>query len=187
MSYLKIAQAVAGGLGLPLSKLTRKAIEKSKIPSRFKKFMTRERTTGELSQGPKNLIKGSVGVADKEVKAFGRGIIGGLITGEAVDLILEAAKAASKGTEKTKSKGPKKRDDKAMKKSLDNKAAVKRKTSILNPTAKKFKTDQQIKRGVKKALKEANTNKPKNKPKKRPANMNKGGMVNDMRKSGLFR
>ena len=74
-----------------------------------------------------------------------------------------------------------------MKKSLDNKAAVERKTSILNPTAKKFKTDQQIKRGVKKALKEANTNKPKNKPKKRPANMNKGGMVNDMRKSGLFR
>ena len=59
-----------------------------------------------------------------------------------------------------------------MKKSLDNKAAVERKTSILNPTAKKFKTDQQIKRGVKKALKEANTNKPKNKPKKDRANNN---------------
>ena len=40
-----------------------------------------------------------------------------------------------------------------------------------------------MKAAINKALKEANINKPK----KRPANMNKGGMVNDMRKSGLFR
>ena len=47
----------------------------------------------------------------------------------------------------------------------------------------KEKRAKSMKAAINKALKEANTNKPK----KRPANMNKGGMVNDMRKSGLFR
>ena len=51
----------------------------------------------------------------------------------------------------------------------------------------KEKRAKSMKAAINKALKEANINKPKNKPKKRPANMNKGGMVNDMRKSGLFR
>ena len=50
----------------------------------------------------------------------------------------------------------------------------------------KEKRAKSMKAAINKALKEANINKPK-KPKKRPANMNKGGMVNDMRKSGLFR
>jgi hypothetical protein len=47
----------------------------------------------------------------------------------------------------------------------------------------KEKRAKSMKAAINKALKEVNTNKPK----KRPTKMNKGGMVNDMRKSGLFR
>ena len=195
MSYIKIAQAVAGGLGIPLGKLTRKAIEKSKIPSRFKKFMTQERTTGELSQGPKNLIKGSVGVAEKEVKAFGKGMIGGLVGGEVVDLILKAAKAGSKGTDsKTKSSvSPTKRDKEAMQKTLDKKEEIKKRNSIINEKAATVKKQKQVERGVAKALKGLNMNKggmPKKshaKPGPYGKTYMKGGMATDMRKTGMFK
>ena len=168
---LAIAAAIARGLGVPVGKLTLKMIQNAKIPSRFKKYATRERTTGEKTQGPKNLVSGSVGVAEKEVGAFGKGVLtGGTVVGGlglgAASLIYNASKGKDSKTKSSVS--PTKRDTKAMQKTLDkkaeikkrnNKAAVERKTSILNPTATKFKKDQQIKRGVAKALKEVNMNK----------------------------
>jgi len=53
----------------------------------------------------------------------------------------------------------------------------------------KEKRAKSMKAAIKKALEEVKTKTKKKvlKPEKRPANMNKGGMVNDMRKSGLFR
>ena len=53
----------------------------------------------------------------------------------------------------------------------------------------KERKDNNIKKAIAAALKEVKTKtKPKViKPIKRPKNMNKGGMANDMRKSGLFK
>ena len=178
---LAILTSVARAAKVPIKNLTLKMIQNAPMPVRFKKYLQGQ-TIGEAMIAPS--VGSQRAVVPYELKALGVGLGGGAAIGGIIAKNLYKRKNEA---EKIKSKGPKKRDDKAMKKSLDDKAAIERKTSILNPTAKKFKTDQQIKRGVKKALKEANTNKPKNKPKKRPANMNKGGMVNDMRKSGLFR
>lgn len=173
---LAIAASIARGLGVPVGKLTLKMIQNAKIPSRFKKFATRERTTGEKTQGPKNLVRGSVGVAEKEVGAFGKGVLtGGTVVGGlgigAASLIYKA----SKGTDsKTKSSvSPTKRDDKAMKKTLDKKAEIKKRTSVINEKAGTLKKQKQIKRGIDKSLEEVKRE--AGFPQKRPK-MNKGGM-----------
>ena len=174
---LAILGQIANAAKVPISKLTLRMIQNAPMPVRDKKFL-QGKTLGEAMIAPS--VGSQRAVVPYELKALGVGLGGGAAIGGIIAKNLYKRKNEA---EKIKSKGPKKRDDKAMKKSLDNKAAVERKTSILNPTAKKVKMDQQIKRGVKKTLEQVNTNKPK----KRPANMNKGGMVNDMRKSGLFR
>tara|TARA_R100001377_G_C3092050_1_gene76204 strand:+ start:41 stop:511 length:471 start_codon:yes stop_codon:yes gene_type:complete len=67
--YLKIAEQIARTLGVPIQKLTLKAIQKSPIPTRFKKLLQGQ-TTGEASMVASAL--GSRATAAQELKAFAK-------------------------------------------------------------------------------------------------------------------
>ena len=166
VGLLGILGQIANAAKVPVSKLTLRMIQNAPMPVRYKKFL-QGKTLGEAMIGPS--VKAQRAVVPFELKALGVGGVTGVGVAVPIALALHKNKAP-----KTKSGvvlpprplkkpviKPTKRDTAAMKKTIDKKTEIEKRTSVLNKKATKVKKDKQIERAVKKTLSTINKKKKK--------------------------
>ena len=155
---LGILGQIANAAKVPISKLTLRMIQNAPMPVRYKKFL-QGKTLGEAMIGPS--VKAQRAVVPFELKALGVGVgVGGVGVAVPIATVLYKNKAP-----KTKSGvvlpprpqkrpviKPTERNKAAMKKTIDKKTEIEKRTNALNKKATKVKKDKQIERAVKKTL-----------------------------------
>ena len=157
VGLLGILGQIANAAKVPISKLTLRMIQNAPMPVRYKKFL-QGKTLGEAMIAPS--VKAQRAVVPFELKALGVGGLAGVGVAVPIASVLYKNKAP-----KTKSGvvlpprpqkrpviKPTERNKAAMKKTIDKKTEVEKRTNVLNKKATKVKKDKQIERAVKKTL-----------------------------------
>ena len=154
---LGILGQIANAAKVPISKLTLRMIQNAPMPVRYKKFL-QGKTLGEAMIAPS--VKAQRAVVPFELKALGVGGLAGAGVSVPIASVLYKNKAPKTKSGVVLPPRPQKRpvikptgrNKAAMKKTIDKKTEVEKRTNVLNKKATKVKRDKQIERAVKKTL-----------------------------------
>ena len=157
VGLLGILGQIANAAKVPISKLTLRMIQNAPMPVRYKKFL-QGKTLGEAMIAPS--VKAQRAVVPFELKALGVGGLAGVGVAVPIASVLYKNKAPKTKSGVVLPPRPQKRpvikptgrNKAAMKKTIDKKTEVEKRTNVLNKKATKVKRDKQIERAVKKTL-----------------------------------